>query len=183
MKIIEAFKPTFYHPLCDGDTQIDSSKKRTTKSVDRTEEFIDTCIEYHRKSESLKDSFIIGPIEGGYDKIARSNSIKILGKYDEINGYLIDGLHCNGPNVASIDRQSVTDIVNHCINELPNEKLRMMLGAYNPLMVLEMASLGVDIFDSTFPCLQAKNNAALTFNFDLLNENDTSFQLNLSDEK
>lgn len=74
-------------------------------------------------------------------------------------------------------------MIQHCIEQLPDDKPRFMLGAYNPLMIIEAVSLGVDVFDSTYPCIQAKHNLAITFNFDLDKDTNEPFQKDLSDKK
>ena len=53
MKIQKSFKPDFYQTLCDSDTDLNSSNKRLKKSVDRTIEFLDKCLEEHKKSEVI----------------------------------------------------------------------------------------------------------------------------------
>lgn len=96
---------------------------------------------------------------------------------------MIDGLHHNGVEAAFLNKDNARDIISHCIKQLPEEKPRFMLGAYNPLMVLESVALGIDVFDSTYPCLQVKHNFALTFNFNLDKETTEPFQKDLSDIK
>lgn len=184
MDVVEAFQPDFYHNLCDGDTRIDSATKRVLRSFERTNEFLKKCIERHRTSENLKNSMFIGTVEGGYLEAYRERSVKELLKYEEIQGFLIDGLHTNGPDVAKIKTETIKKIVGDCIiSLLPTDKLKIMLGSYNPVVVLEMIKLGVDIFDSTFPYLVTVSNKALTFNFKLEEVTKNDFDLDLTDVK
>lgn len=182
MDVVEAFKPDFYHNLCDGDTKIDSAKKRVLRSFERTNGFLQKCIERHRSSENLKNSMFIGTVEGGYLEAYRERSIKELLKYEEIQGFLIDGLHTNGPEVAKLKTETIKKIVgDSIISLLPTDKLKIMLGSYNPVVVLEMIKLGVDIFDSTYPYLATVSNKALTFNFKLKEMSKNAFDLDLTD--
>lgn len=54
-------------------------------------------------------------------------------------------------------------------NFLPDERLRIVHGAWNPEVVLKMVKSGIDIFDTSFPVLNAENGRALLFNFNVPN--------------
>jgi len=60
MDIVEAYRPDFYHVLCDGDTNSTSSKKRILKCIERTETFFNDCFERHKTSKCLQNSLLIG---------------------------------------------------------------------------------------------------------------------------
>lgn len=49
---------------------------------------------------------------------------------------------------------------------LKPDKLRLMFGAYSPVMVLDLITAGVDVFDNTLPYLYTESQNALVFNFD-----------------
>lgn len=66
MNLMEVIRPTFYHTLCDGDTNVTSSKKRLIKSIERNEEFFKACIDRHRESKNLSNSVLIGEIYLNY---------------------------------------------------------------------------------------------------------------------
>ena len=51
IRLQEAILPDWYECLCDSDTNKDSSKKRTVKSVDRTLMYLDQVLERHKNSE------------------------------------------------------------------------------------------------------------------------------------
>lgn len=87
-----------------------------------------------------------------------------------IAGYLLDGFHTNGESASKLNMESVCEIAKGCIAKLPSDKLRIMLGAFEPLLILKLVQIGVDIFDNTYAYLSVKRNAALTFNFDLTNQ-------------
>ncbi|XP_033297507.1 queuine tRNA-ribosyltransferase accessory subunit 2 isoform X1 [Bombus bifarius] len=162
MNVIETFKPDMYVALCDGDTNINSSKKRVSNSVQNSMTFFDQCFTKHSSSEALKSSEILGAIEGGYDKGARTKSINYL-KTKPVIGYVIDGLHNNGPDVKNIPSEQIREIVQHTINLLPPEKLKVSVGCWNPLTVLDLVELGTDIFDTSYPYIITENLRALTF--------------------
>ena len=114
MDIVETFKPDFYIALCDGDTNIDSSKKRISKAVRRSNTLFEQCLTRHSASETLKSTAILGAIEGGYDTEARTASANFL-KDQPVMGYVIDGLHNNGPDVKNISSVQIKEIVEHTI--------------------------------------------------------------------
>lgn len=114
MDVIEAFKPDVYVALYDGDTKINSSRKRLSNAIRRTTTFFEKCFSIHSSSETLKSSEILGVIEGGYDKEARAWSIEFL-KDKPLIGYVIDGLHNNGSNVKDISTEQIKEIVEYTV--------------------------------------------------------------------
>uniref|UniRef100_V9IFE6 Queuine tRNA-ribosyltransferase subunit QTRTD1 n=1 Tax=Apis cerana TaxID=7461 RepID=V9IFE6_APICE len=100
MDVIEAFKPDVYVALYDGDTKINSSRKRLSNATRRTTTFFEKCFSIHSSSETLKSSEILGVIEG----------------------YVIDGLHNNGPDVKDISIEQIKEIVEYTVNLLPARK-------------------------------------------------------------
>lgn len=100
-----------------------------------------------------------------------------------IGGYFLDGFHSNGDTAEQVDSNKVCDIVERCNALLPTNKLKVMLGAYSPALIIKLVQLGVDVFDTTYAYLITSANQALTFNFDL-NENFeqvSQFVIDLSD--
>lgn len=182
MDVIETFKPDMYVALCDGDTNIDSSKKRVSNSVQNSMKFFDQCFTKHSSSEALKSSEILGAIEGGYNKDARTISINHL-KTKPVIGYVIDGLHNNGSNVKDISSEQIREIVQHTTNLLPPEKLKVSMGCWDPLIVLDLVELGVDIFDTSYPFLITENLSALTFLCDHDDCNNVDLTISLTEER
>ncbi|XP_031828166.1 queuine tRNA-ribosyltransferase accessory subunit 2 [Nomia melanderi] len=162
MDIVETFKPDCYVALCDGDTNINTSKKRVMKAVNRSNILFEQCLARHSTSDNLKSTGLLAAIEGGYNMDARLESINYL-KDKPVVGYVIDGLHNNGPDVQNISPQQVEGIIKQTISLLPAEKLKVSMGCWNPLTVLNLIELGVDIFDTSYPYVAAMNAEALTF--------------------
>ncbi|XP_050332956.1 queuine tRNA-ribosyltransferase accessory subunit 2 [Bactrocera neohumeralis] len=168
MDAVEVLKPDIYQGLCDADTNLDSSKKRITKSVDRTAQFMDLCYERHQNSTVLNKTALFVPIVGGYSTFARSDSIKhAKAKGESITcGYIFEGFHNNGLTATEVDVDQIVKVMAHSLNELNVEKPKMMPGAFTPPAMLELISLGVDIFDTSYAFCAASNFKVLTFNFD-----------------
>ncbi|CAL7935665.1 unnamed protein product [Xylocopa violacea] len=182
MDIVEAFRPDMYVALCDGDTNINSSKKRVSKAVQRSMTFFEQCFAKHSSSEMLKSSEILGAIEGGYDKESRKLSINYL-KDKPLIGYVIDGLHNNGLDVRNISLEQIKDIAEYTINLLPAEKLKVSMGCWNPVTVLDLVELGVDIFDTSYPYVITENFEALTFLCNHINCNNVGHVISFTEER
>ncbi|XP_053686944.1 queuine tRNA-ribosyltransferase accessory subunit 2 [Sabethes cyaneus] len=166
IKLMEIFQPDIYVPLFDGDTDMNSSKKREQKSVDRTETFVLECLEAHRSSEALKHSSILAPVVGGYNIKLREQSLMFLDQHKGIiGGYLLAGLHSNGSSACQVDEKLLKDTVSKICETLPAEKPRFAFGAFTPCIILELVSKGVDIFDTSYPYLKTQQHRALTFSF------------------
>ena len=52
MILQESLKPDWYQALCDSDSHRDSSARRLRKSVERTLDYLDECLEKHNESEA-----------------------------------------------------------------------------------------------------------------------------------
>lgn len=116
MDIIEAYKPDIYSLLSDSDTMHCSSKKRMSKSVDHTLYFLQQCLDRHSKSKILQHSAIVAPIEGGYCLHSRNRCLEgVLKHQDKFGGFLINGLHNNGPEMEFLPGEEVFPIVEHII--------------------------------------------------------------------
>lgn len=114
MELAQAYKPDLYVALCDGDTNINSSAKRVSKAVRRSKTLLEQCLDIHLQSNTLKSKGILGPVEGGYNLQAREESIDYL-KDKPLAGFVIDGLHNNGPSVQNISSEQIKEVVRHTI--------------------------------------------------------------------
>lgn len=66
---------------------------------------------------------------------------------------------------------------------LPDDKVRLMLGAYNPITILELINVGIDVFDNSYAFLATTNRCALSFNFDVKRaDHINSFDMDLSED-
>ncbi|KAF2902833.1 hypothetical protein ILUMI_03350 [Ignelater luminosus] len=182
MNSIEAFKPDMYYLLSDSDTNIASSVKRTSNAVSNTISYFKECMERHEKSKVLKNSFVMGTIAGGYCFKSRKDCIDAVCSNDIVGGYLIDGLHNNGPEVELQKAEELKPIVKYVIEKLPQEKLRAIHGCWNPVTVLELVQLGIDLFDTSYCYILTERSCALTFSLDVEDKND-QYELNLRQQQ
>lgn len=114
MNLVETFKPDIYLALCDGDTDIESSNKRVEKATEKSRMFLEKCLQRHEKSAVIKNTSILGAVEGGYCLKLREKCIKHL-LQKSLFGFVIDGLHHNGPDVEKIDIEQVQPVIKHSL--------------------------------------------------------------------
>lgn len=183
MTLVDAISPDVYVGLYDADTNEESSKKRVQKSVERTEMFFNYCYDKHTNTPSLSKKSILAPVVGGFNKFSRSLCIKKLKEKPQIAGYVLDGFHNSGLSASTINCESLLDIVRHCVNELDDDKPKMMMGAYTPLVVAELVRQGVDIFDTSYAYAATINFKALVFNFELTKPASSKSLLEISDKE
>lgn len=50
MDIMETFRPDIYETLCDGDTNLQSTKKRCLKAAEITSTMFEKCMLRHKNS-------------------------------------------------------------------------------------------------------------------------------------
>ncbi|XP_063226770.1 queuine tRNA-ribosyltransferase accessory subunit 2 isoform X2 [Bacillus rossius redtenbacheri] len=162
MDVMEAFKPDMYQALCDGDTNENSSKKRVTKALSRSSLLFDECFRRHCNSEVLKGRALLGVVQGGYNLHLREGSARELAQRD-VAGFVIDGLHNNGPDAEALPYDKVRPVVRETIKHLPGSKFRIVHGCWSPGVVLGLVQEGVDAFDGSYPFLVTERGSALTF--------------------
>jgi queuine tRNA-ribosyltransferase subunit QTRTD1 len=162
MEFLGSAKPDIWVPLCDGDTPEGSSNKRISKSVKKSLEYLDTCLELKNDYPELKNSFVLAAVEGGTDMSARKFSATQT-KTRPVHGFLMDGFHNNGDKAESISWDVIKESFIETINILPKEKPRFYFGPAKPDLVFNLLSSGVDVFDSSYPNLVTERDRALIF--------------------
>ncbi|XP_063987357.1 queuine tRNA-ribosyltransferase accessory subunit 2 [Diachasmimorpha longicaudata] len=185
MNLVEAFKPDIYVALCDGDSNEETPEKKVTKVVERSKRQFDQCFQIHQSSDILKNTCLLGAVEGGYDLSAREQSARFLMEKN-LEGYVIDGLHVNGPEVQNLQFGKIKDVVHHTLDMLPVDKLKVSMGCWNPNVILELIDSGVDIFDSSYPYVMTETAKAITFMCDS-HEHDSNYHpelvISISDKR
>ena len=162
MEAINYIHPNLFIALCDGDTEPGCSNKRISKSVSKTVAFLDTCLELKNSTSSLDKVGVIGAIEGGLDMKARTKCAKEIAARD-VDGFLLDGFHCNGPESEKLEFSSIKDVLLETVSLLPPSKPRFYFGAAPPGLVFDLVKEGIDVFDSSYPSLVTENDSALVF--------------------
>lgn len=133
---------------------------------------------------ALKNSFLLASVQGGFNQWERKRMTEHVKQHDDIiGGYFIDGLHRNGHEATSLDLKDLKEIVGYTKDNLPADKLKVMLGAYLPHVTLELIMLRVDVFDSSLVNLVTNANRAFVFNFNLSDSVKRFPEIDLMDSK
>lgn len=161
-RMMEAFKPSCYQALCDSDTPMDATRKRLQRAVDRSLSLLDQCLVMKMESSCLQHSAILGSIQGGYSREFREFSAKETAKRD-VDGFVIEGLHINGPQTKSLKFDEVAKILDKVIPLLPEDKPRFLHGVLRPEFILRAALRGIDVFDASLAHAATEVGSALVF--------------------
>ena len=65
MRAISAMRPDIFVAICDGEAPKGASNKRLSRSVSKTLEFLDVCIEKKAQDPGLRDTKLFAAIEVG----------------------------------------------------------------------------------------------------------------------
>jgi len=135
------------------------SKKDVELAVQRTTQWAERCKARHDKlQEKLpknKRQLLWGITQGGIHEDLRIESCKQMKKIN-FDGYSIGGLAL-GETIKQ--EMKMIDISNKI---LPENKPRYLMGAGNPVELLEAISKGCDMFDSRFPTQNARRGTLFT---------------------
>ncbi len=138
---------------------IEHSKEEIKLAVERTTSWAKRCKIHHDKlQEKLSKSkrqLLWGITQGGVHADLRTKSCKEL-KELNFDGYSIGGLALG----ETLDQEM--KMVEIATKILPENKPRYLMGAGNPIELLEAISRGVDMFDSRFPTQNARRGTLFT---------------------
>jgi queuine tRNA-ribosyltransferase len=128
-----------------------ASREYHADSLRRTARWAERCKEAHERW----DQALFGIVQGGLYPELRAESLR---RTVEIGfcGYAVGGLSVGEPRSQMLETLSVT------APRLPSDKPRYFMGIGDPVGILEVIALGVDIFDCVLPTRLARHGAALT---------------------
>jgi len=121
-------------------------------SVRRTTRWLTRCKEAH-KDKGRQSLF--GIMQGGMHIDLRKQSAEQIVGLD-LCGYGIGGLSVGEP------KELMYEILDGCVDILPADKPRYLMGVGSPDALLEGAALGVDMFDCVLPTREARHGRAMT---------------------
>src|SRR3989344_1517998 len=143
----------------DSMPLIEHSKEAIEEAVDKTTLWAWRCKKEHDRVQSKvkkeKRQLLFGITQGGIHQDLRKRSAQELKKID-FDGYSIGGLALGEP------KKDEYKMIEVCKKVLPENKPIYLMGAGDPLELLEAISRGVDIFDSRFPTKNARRGAIFT---------------------
>lgn len=121
-------------------------------SVDRTTRWLKRCVAAHARPA---DQALFGIMQGGVYRDLRYESACRIVEFD-LPGYGIGGLSVGEP------KDIMYEVLDHCVELLPQDKPRYLMGVGSPDCLLEGIDRGVDMFDCVLPTRIARNGMALT---------------------
>jgi queuine tRNA-ribosyltransferase len=120
-------------------------------SLRRTARWAERCKEAHKK----EDQALFGIVQGGLYPDLREESLEITVDIG-FPGYAVGGLSVGEPRDEMLETLSTT------APRLPAGKPRYFMGIGDPVGIVEVIALGVDMFDCVLPTRLARHGAALT---------------------
>jgi queuine tRNA-ribosyltransferase len=127
------------------------SREYQADSLRRTARWAERCKAAHER----EDQALFGIVQGGLYPELREESVY---RTVEIGfaGYAVGGLSVGEPRDEMLKTLSIT------APKLPPDKPRYFMGIGDPVGILEVIALGVDMFDCVLPTRLARHGAALT---------------------
>jgi len=122
-----------------------SSISNFEKAIYRSKEWAEQCCE----SKSNNGQLLFGICQGGeYENLRRKSAL--------INNQLeFDGIALGG--IALCPEQSTRKkMVEFSLPFIDESKIRYVMGVGNPIDILNMVSMGIDLFDAAYPTIEAK---------------------------
>jgi len=121
------------------------------ESLRRTARWAARCKEAHARG----DQALFGIVQGGLHRDLRAESLE---RTVEIGfpGYAVGGLSVGESREEMLDTLAATSVL------LPEDRPRYFMGIGDPVGILQVIALGVDMFDCVLPTRLARHGAALT---------------------
>jgi queuine tRNA-ribosyltransferase len=120
-------------------------------SLERTARWAARCKESHGK----EDQALFGIVQGGLFPDLREKSLELTVEIG-FDGYAVGGLSVGESREAMLETLALT------APRMPAEKPRYFMGIGDPVGILQVIALGVDMFDCVLPTRIARHGAALT---------------------
>ena len=128
-----------------------SNYEYTKKSTERTIRWAKRGLEAHKR----EDQALFGIVQGGEFEDLRAWSAKETVKVG-FDGYSIGGVSVGEDNITKYK------MIDYAIPNLPEDKIRYLMGVGDPVDIIEGVIRGVDIFDCVLPTRLARHANAFT---------------------
>ena len=138
---------------------IKNTKEEIAEAVGKTTIWAGRCKEHHDQLQKNipkeKRQILFGITQGGIHPDLRKESIENLKKLN-FDGYALGGLALGEP------KEEEYKMIELQKSLLPEDKPLYLMGAGDPLELLEAIERGVDMFDSRFPTQNARRKTIFT---------------------
>ncbi len=129
----------------------DAPREYHEESLRRTARWAERCLEAHARG----DQALFGIVQGGLHADLREESLRRTTALD-FPGYAVGGLS------VGESREEMLGMLALVAPALPADRPRYFMGIGDPVGILEVISLGVDMFDCVLPTRLARHGMALT---------------------
>lgn len=130
----------------DECTPYPATEEQARESMELSMRWAKRCLDAHEDHPSA----LFGIVQGGMYENLRLESIEQLVDLD-FPGYAMGGLSVGEP------KDEMARIVEQCVDSLPAEKPRYLMGVGTPADIVHAVSQGVDMFDCVMPTRNARN--------------------------
>lgn len=137
--------------VLDVCVALPSEPARLRQALERTSDWAARAKAAHRRG----DQSLFGIVQGGTDEVMRAESARRTAEL-EFDGYGIGGL-----SVGETRAEMVSSIA-ACIDHLPRDRPRYLMGVGDPASLVEAVGLGVDQFDCVLQTRLGRHGTALT---------------------
>jgi len=129
-----------------------ADRKYIKNSLERTTRWLERCtkVDYDKEKQAL-----FGIMQGGMYKDLRKQSAEEITQFD-LPGFAIGGVSVGEP------KDIMYDILDDCVDYLPKQKPRYLMGVGSPDCLIEGVARGIDMFDCVIPTRIARNGMAYT---------------------
>ncbi len=143
--IIMCLDQCIKHPANHGETL--GALELTTRWAKRSKTFWE--------NETDRQNSLFGIVQGGmYEDLRQRSAEEIIGI--DFPGYAIGGLSVGEPKALMLEMAA------HTLPLLPENKPRYIMGVGTPEDLVELVSLGADMFDCVMPTRNARNGQMFT---------------------
>ena len=129
-----------------------ADRQYVKESLERTTRWLKRCKDYHKNTEKQS---LFGIMQGGMYADLRKQSAEEIVELD-LPGYAIGGLSVGEP------KPLMYEMLDGCVDYLPKEKPRYLMGVGSPDCLFEGVERGIDMFDCVLPTRIARHGMAMT---------------------
>jgi queuine tRNA-ribosyltransferase len=138
----------------DNCIRYPAGREEALKAVEITTAWAQRCkADWQRRADG--DSAIFGILQGGMFKDLRRMAADAMTAID-FSGYALGGLSVGEPVEVMLETADFT------LPKLPDTKPKYIMGVGTPENLIEMVTLGADMFDCVLPTRNARNGQAFT---------------------
>ena len=129
-----------------------ADRRYVEASLNRTTRWLKRCMDAHKDIEKQS---LFGIMQGGMYSDLRKMSAEQIVELD-LPGYAIGGLSVGEP------KELMIEVLNSCVDYLPAEKARYLMGVGTVDYIFEGVERGIDMFDCVQPTRIARHGMATT---------------------